>query len=131
MELLILSNISIWHIEFLLLIVLLIGFFRSFMQRICSDEYTTLNHLLTASVSIYKVNIYVPKLNKLHNTYDLDENSQTNASKLFNENSTKLLNESCNDIIKHYLNSQILTKLYKYYSEAGIIITILSILQED
>jgi len=126
-----LSNISIWHLEFLLLIVLLIGLFRSFMQRIYSDEYTTLNHLLTAVVSIYKVNIYMPKLNKLHRTYDLDENSQTNASRLFNENSTKLLNESCNDIIKHYLNSQILTKLYKYYSEASIIVTILSILQED
>lgn len=125
------SNISIWHLEFLLLIVLLIGLFRSFMQRIYSDEYTTLNHLLTSVVSIYKVNIYLPKLDKLHRTYDLDENSRTNASRLFNTNSTKLLNESCNDIIKHYLNGQILTKLYKYYSEASVIVTILSILQED
>jgi len=123
-------GVNIWHIEFLLLITVLIYLFHWFKNSLKTEEYTVLNHLLTASVSIYKNKIYTPKYEKLINKHDLDRDSQTNSSKLFTTQVNELLNESCNDIIKNYLPNQILTMLYKYYSTNGIIITILSILED-
>lgn len=123
-------ELNVWYIGFFLFLLLVYLLYVHFIIKIKmnSDEYTILNHAFKNIVILYKDQIYSHKYEKLIRTYDLEENSPTNANKQFKTQLDSLLHISTVDIMKNYLTIKMSTRLLKYYSYDTIVLNIIDIL---
>ena len=74
---------------------------------------------------IYKKNIFIPKIENLRASYNLDPNSQINAIKAYENAEFKLLKETATEIYK-LLTKQNLLFLRTYYSQETLILIIIN-----
>ncbi|MFW6219369.1 MAG: hypothetical protein ACOC33_00745 [bacterium] len=81
-------------------------------------------HILDNTCEMYKKSIFIPKLDKLKRSHNLDSDSQLNAIKAFMTAEEQLLKTSSTEIYK-MLTKENLECLLMYYSRDTILLIII------
>jgi len=123
------------YIELFILFILTLLFiyflFNKYINsKYSTDQYGALMQALALTVNTYKIEIFTPQHEALLSKYDLDDDSKTNAQKLFDQVYNDLVKDSSKDIYKNYMSSKIIISLEKYHSLDGILLIIISRLKE-
>lgn len=88
------------------------------------DVYMIHKHILDNTCEMYKKSIFIPKLDKLKRSHNLDSDSQLNAIKAFMTAEEQLLKTSSTEIYK-MLTKENLECLLMYYSRDTILLIII------
>lgn len=105
--------------------------FNKYMDnKYSTDQYGTLINSLMLTIDNYKIEIFTPQYELLIKKYDLENNSITNAQKLFNQVYNDLIKSSAKDICKTYISPKMINSLTKYHTLDGIILIIINKLKE-
>lgn len=99
-------------------------------NKYSTDQYSTLLNTLMLTVDNYKIEIFTPQYELLIKKYDLENNSITNAQKLFNQVYNELIKSSAKDICRTYISTKLINSLMRYHSLDGIILIIINKLKE-
>lgn len=122
----ILNNLFLYLIIIWLILISYIGFYLLTHKYIVNhDNYLIHKHILDNTCDNYKKHIFLPELERLRNSYNLDPNSQVNAIRAYNDAEMKLLKTSSANIYK-LLTGPNLLFLKKYYSEQVLILIIIN-----
>jgi hypothetical protein len=118
-------------IIFIILLTYVYWLFNKYIDNNYSnDKYGTLINVLILTIENYKVEIYTPQYELLLKKYDLDNNSLTNAQKLFNQVHNNLIKSSAKDICENYISLKTIKSLMNYHSLNGILLIIINKLKE-
>jgi len=113
----------------LILLVIIILLINNNNKNII-DEFSISIHILNETVLNYKQQVFIHRLEKLENSYDLEQDSKTNAQKLFNETYNLFLKDCCIEIINNFLNKKTIKLLNNYFTTDGLILFIIKLLKE-
>ena len=94
------------------------------------SEYVVLNHILIDIIEKYKISKLNSKLVILRKQYDLNDKSETNSIKQYNEKLNEIYSLCCMDIYKKYLTSQFINTILKYKTEDALLVEIITKLKE-
>jgi len=112
-----------------IILIISIGFFYFYyflikLKYITNrDNYLIHKHILEEICENYKNSIYVPKLEELKRSHNLDENSQLNARSAFLKAKDNLDRSSAKDIYQK-LSRHNLKCLQQYYSNDVLVLII-------
>lgn len=122
--------IELFVMFILLLLFIYILFNKYINSNYSTDQYGTLINVLILTIDNYKIEIFTPQYELLIKKYDLENNSITNAQKLFGQVYNDLIKDSAKDICKNYISINTINSLTKYHSLDGIILIIINKLKE-
>ena len=115
---------SLLIIFFSIVFILFLILFR-YRYLINHNNYLIHKHILDNVCDIYKKSMYLPQLEKLKHSYNLDSESQLNAIKAFSRAEQDLLKKSSLEVYK-LLTKQNLLFLKTYYSEQSLLFIIIN-----
>ncbi|MFW6246934.1 MAG: hypothetical protein ACOC22_02030 [bacterium] len=120
-----------FNIEFLLFIIflliivicpMLILFLRNNDSKLQSDEYVTSVNNIDQAIQFYKIELLNPRIEKLKQNINLNNDSQTNAVEFYNKTYNDILNHCCKDFIENYITKKQKKTLNKYFTDEYLVL---------